>query len=305
MVHGERQRLPFALAALAVIPLLCALASSCAHDRARAPGSLAMTGRRIEVQGHRGCRGLRPENTMAAFRHAVALGVDVLELDVGMSADGVLVVAHDPELNETICAGAEALPARRLRQLTWAQLQTLDCGSRKNPRFPAQQPVPGARMPRLEQVLDLLAAHPRLRANVEIKTFADRRDATWPPARFARAVVDLLRGRGMTGRVTVQSFDEAALLAVRELAPKLALSALATDLATLEALLARTGARIASPKHTALGPGDTARLQRRGLRVIPWTVNDAADLRRLAAEGVDGVISDRPDVALRVLETPL
>jgi glycerophosphoryl diester phosphodiesterase len=290
-------------AALAAALLGVAWCTGCARRAGPAPRSAQMLRRSVELQGHRGCRGLRPENTLAAFRHAIALGVDVLELDLGMSKDGVLVVAHDPEINAAICGGGDALPSRQLRELTWDEIRTLDCGSRKNPRFPAQQPVVGERMPRLEQVLDLLAAHPRLRANIEIKTFADRREATWPPERFAHALVDLLRQRGIGDRVVVQSFDEAALRAVRALAPELTLAALAEDLPTLEALLARTGARIASPKHTALRAGDTARMQRRGIRVIPWTVNEPEEARRLVDEGVDGLITDRPDLLRALLHT--
>jgi len=167
--------------------------------------------------------------------------------------------------------------------------------------LPEQVLVPGAGMPRLEEVLDLLAAHPRLGANVEIKTSPDRRALTRPPADFARLLALLLRQRGLTGRVVVQSFDPEALREVARLAPELTLSALVERREAIEPMLAGRP-RILSPLHTLLGSAAELRaLQARGLRVIPWTVNDPADLARLVAWGVDGLISDYPDRLLRLL----
>ena len=254
---------------------------------------------RIEIQGHRGCRGLRPENTMAAFEHAVRLGVDVLELDVGLTRDGVLVVAHDPEVNPERCSEGEGLASRLIRDISFAELRTLDCGAQKNPRFPEQRPVPGQRMPRLEEVLDLLARHRALGANVEIKTFPDRRQATWPPARFADALVPLIRDRGLVGRVTVQSFDPQALQEVTRVSRgTVTLSALADRRGDFQPMLRKTRARILSPRHTELRRADVEALHRQGVRVIPWTVNEPARMRELVGWGVDGIITDRPDLLL-------
>jgi len=232
---------------------------------------------------------------MAGFRHAVALGVDTLELDLGMSKDGVLVVAHDPRLNETICKVPPALSGRLLKDLTFAQVSGLDCGALKNPRFPEQEPVVGATMPRLEQVIDLLGKHPRLRANIEIKTFPDRPDDTRAPGDFARVLVALIQDPALKGRVTVQSFDPRALQAVAAMDPLVTLAALADRRADMEPMLAATGARILSPRHTELRQEDVAAFKRRGIKVIPWTVNEQADMKRLMAWGVDGIITDHPE----------
>ncbi len=256
---------------------------------------------KLEVQGHRGCRGLRPENTMAGFREAIRLGVDVLELDLALSKDGVLVVVHDPEINDAICTGGKELVSRRFSELTWDSISTLDCGSLKNPKYPDQVPVPGERPPRLEQVLELLEKRPGLRANIEIKTFPDRRGATRPPADFAAALVKALREKGLQKRVVVQSFDPAPLQAVRKLAPGLTLAALADRRADFEPMLKATGARILSPRHSELRAADVKRYQGRGVRVIPWTVNRPGDMRRLVGWGVDGIITDRPDLLLGLL----
>ena len=251
--------------------------------------------RTLDLQGHRGCRGLRPENTLAGFRHAISLGVNTIELDLGLTRDGVLVVAHDPALNPVICKIPAGLPSQRIMDLTFEQLQALDCGSLKNPRFEQQTLAPGEKMPRLEQVLDLLRQHPRLRANIEIKTFGDRPEQTRPPADFARALAALLKDPGIKARVTVQSFDRRALLAVAAEDPRLTLAALADRRADMEPLLKATGARIISPRYTVLRKEDVAAFRRRGIKVIPWTVNELGDMMRLLSWGVDGIITDYPD----------
>jgi glycerophosphoryl diester phosphodiesterase len=283
-----------------VLTFLTLTLAACQAPRDVRPGTPPRS-RAVEAQGHRGCRGLRPENTMAAFEHAIRLGVDVLELDLGMTKDGVLVVAHDPEVNPALCTG----PVRgRLRDLTYEELRALDCGALRNPRFPEQQPVKGQPIPRLEQVLDLLARHRRLRANLEIKTFSifpERAAATWPPKRFAAALVPLLVGRGLVGRVTVQSFDPKALQAVARLGRGIVLSALVDRRESMDTMLAATGAAILSPRHTELRPTDLPRLHARKIRVIPWTVNDPDRMRELIGWGVDGIITDRPDLLLRLL----
>ena len=243
---------------------------------------------------------------MAAFTHAVALGVDTLELDLGMTRDGVLVVAHDPRVDGALCDGDATLLGARIKDLSYQQLATLDCGSKRHPRFPHQVPVPGARMPRLEQVLDLLGRHPGLRASVEIKTFPEQPRETHPPARFAAALMNLLAARDVAPRVTVQSFDPRALAAVRARAapgtPRPILAALVRRRAEFEPALRATGATILSPRHTVLRRRDAASLRARGVRVIPWTVNAPARMRTLVEWGVDGLITDRPDLLLRLLQ---
>lgn len=239
---------------------------------------------------------------MAAFRHAIRLGVDVLELDLGLSRDGVLVVIHDPEVNETICSGGEQLPSRLLKDLTFAQLQTLDCGRNRHPRFPQQVPAPGERIPRLEQVLELLEDNPRMKANVEIKTFVDNPQCTWPPERFARSIVQLLADKNLAARVTVQSFDPSALKAVARLDPSIALAALVSRREEMEPMLTATRARILSPRHSELTRADVSAFHKRGIRVIPWTVNDKQRMRQLIRWGVDGIITDFPDRLMEALQ---
>ena len=283
--------------------LLAIVLGACAPSTEPPPTSAAsVRAERPEVQGHRGCRGLRPENTLAAFEHAIELGVDVLELDLALSSDDVLVVVHDPEVNPELCVPdpARPLPSQRFRDLGAAEIATLDCGSRQSPRFVEQTPVPGARIPTFGQVLELLERHPGLRVNAEIKTFPDRRELTRTPADFARALVALVRERGLAQRVTVQSFDAEALRAVGRLAPDLERVALVDELEQIEPMLS-TGARVLSPRSSLLREGDIERYHHRGLRVIPWTVNTVDEMRRLIDWHVDGIITDRPDLLLDLL----
>jgi glycerophosphoryl diester phosphodiesterase len=193
------------------------------------------------------------------------------------------------------------LPTRLVRDLSFAQLQALDCGVLPNPRFPRQRPVPGQRIPRLEQVLDLLERHPRLGANIEIKTSAERPELTRDPAEFARILVSQVQRRGLERRIVVQSFDPRALRAVKRLEGGIELSALADRREEFAPMLRSTGARILSPRHTELRREDVKTLHRRGVRVMPWTVNAPPRMRELLAWGVDGIITDRPDLLLEIL----
>src|SRR3712207_1582119 len=123
---------------------------------------------RILVHGHRGARAVLPENTLPAFEYAIAVGVDVLELDLAVTRDNVLVVSHDPKINSTICSGPKEHAA--IRELSLAELRAYDCGSRKNPLFPLQKPVPGTRIPTLDEVF-ALADRGKFEFNIETKIF--------------------------------------------------------------------------------------------------------------------------------------
>src|SRR2546426_284792 len=158
----------------------------------------------ILVHGHRGARAMRPENTIPAFEYAIQVGVDVLELDMAVTKDDVLVVSHDPLLNPEICKGPEA--PRAIRTLTLRELRRWDCGSLRNPRFPKQIPVPGTRMPTLDEVF-ALAPNGRIEFNIETKIFEDHPEYTPAPEKFARLTLDCVRRNGLESRVILQSFD--------------------------------------------------------------------------------------------------
>lgn len=191
-----------------------------------------------EIQGHRGARGLAPENTIPAFQKALAIGVDVLELDVGVTRDGVVVVSHDPCFHLDLVRDEEGTyvpessPGAKqgpcINELTAAELARFDVGrirpgSEYAKRFPLQVPVDGTPMPTLSALFDAVkgmrATH--IRFNIETKLSPMRRNETLPPEAFVEALLKVIHAHGMEGRVTLQSFDWRTLKVVQAQAPRI------------------------------------------------------------------------------------
>ena len=276
----------------------------------------------FDLQGHRGARGERPENTLIGFGHAAATCATTLEMDLGMTADGVIVVSHDRRLNPALTRGPDGRwltsPTPLLYQLTWADLQTYDVGridpkSDYGERFPDQVPEDGAAIPRLQEVI---ARSGDLRLNLEIKTNPERPGDSAAPRVFARALVALLRQTGAAGRSTIQSFHWDALQEVQAIAPGIQTVYLTAkrdwldnltppsawtagfDLSdhqgSVPRLVKAAGGAVWSPYHLDLNRASLREAHELGLRVVPWTVNRLDDARRLIAWGVDGLITDYP-----------
>lgn len=285
-------------------------------------------GAAFDVQGHRGARGLRPENTLPAFMAALELGVSTLELDVGVTADGVVVATHDRLVSPLKCRDtAPAFPAdpafpylrKPVRGLTLDQLKTLDLAHR-HPRDPAddallrtQRPVPGTRIATLAEVFELTHRYgaDEVRFNIETKVDPRHPQETLEPETFTYRLLGVIEECGMTGRASIQSFDWRTLLVARQALPGLDRVALAEPrtlgrrwLAGLDldafggdvaAAAAMVGAHALSPDHLFLDRRMLASAHDRRLRVVPWTVNEPAALHRLIELGVDGIITDYPD----------
>ena len=278
----------------------------------------------FDLQGHRGARGLFPENTLEGFAAAVRLGLRSFEIDVGVSRDGVPVLHHDPHLNPDIARGPDgqwlATRGPLLRELTLAELQAYDVG-RIRPgtayagKYSSQAPHDGARIPTLDSVLRL---DPRLRFNIELKLLPEHPDWTVSADEMADRVIRVVDGAGAANRVSIQSFDWRAPLHVRRVRPELSTGWLTTantvrgsplwhgpaaipDMEAVPDAIAARGGRSWTPHFTELTPDLLARAQGLGLRVIPWTVNEEQDMRSLVLWGVDGLISDWPDRALPLL----
>jgi glycerophosphoryl diester phosphodiesterase len=288
----------------------------------------------FDLQGHRGARGLAPENTLAAFRTAMAIGVDTLELDVHLSADGIPMVTHDPALNRDITRSEQGDwlpgPGPLVKSLTAEQLRTRYRLERARPdstvakNFPDQRPSEGERMPTLQQVLALLRAPgaQSLRANIEIKLNPRNPDDTPPPDTVVRTVLDVIRGAEAERRVTIQSFDWRVQQLVQKLAPDIPTAYLSAqrpnfdtisdgawtagfDLKThgsVPKMVKAAGGAIWSPHFNDLTPALVAEAHQLGLEVVPWTVNSPADMARLIEWGVDGLITDYPDRARQVMQ---
>jgi glycerophosphoryl diester phosphodiesterase len=259
----------------------------------------------IDVQGHRGARGHLPENTLAGFERALQLGAATLELDVGVTRDGVVVVHHDRALNPDITRGpGGAWLARRgplIHELTFAELQRYDVGrirpgSAYARRFPHQQPLDGARIPPLAAVLAKSA-----RFNIETKLSADAPQETLAPEPFARALIAEVRRAGAAARTTVQSFDWRTLKVVEREAPEIATSYLTEGSGADPSAVHAAGGRLWSPDFAALTARSVEAARRLGLRIVPWTVNEPADIARMLELQVDGIISDYPDRVLAEL----
>ncbi|HVY16766.1 MAG TPA: glycerophosphodiester phosphodiesterase [Rhodopila sp.] len=269
----------------------------------------------LGMQGHRGARALFPENTLEGFVAAAALGVTAFELDVGMTADGVVVVHHDPALNPDIARDAAGAwldgPGPFIRTLRFATLQTFDVGRLRpgSPTarlFPDQAPRDGARIPTLAAVL---AALPEARFTIEVKTDPPHPEATASPAELAEATLSVIDAADAAGRVVVEAFDWRVQRHVRRTRPDIRLAWLTRPetvsrlwwdvdpLPSVAAGVAREGGPIWAPFHAALTEDDVREAHALGLSVLPWTVNEPKDMRRLIAWGVDGLISDRPDLA--------
>lgn len=287
----------------------------------------------VELQGHRGARGLAPENTVAAFETALRVGVHTWEFDLGVSADSVLVVSHDPRLNPNLTRDSAGRwidgPGAPINTLTLAELRRYDIGRiRAGTRYaqdhPAQQPSDGQRMPTLDEVFELARrrADPALRFNIETKINPHEPTLTPAPDAFAALVVDAIRRNGMQHRATVQSFDWRTLVEVRRLAPEIRTAALTARQrwldnlsdgrwtaglrlsdhgASVPRLVQASGARVWSPFHGELTAAEVAEAHALGLKVIPWTVNDPSRMAQLLDWKVDGLITDRPDLARPVI----
>lgn len=278
----------------------------------------------FDLQGHRGARGLAPENTIPAFRRALEIGVTTLEMDVVISEDGEVVVSHEPWMNPEICSlpSGDPIPegeaqSHNLYRMTYAEIKQYDCGQRRHPDFPEQTPQPAVKplfRAVIEMVEDYVATHdrPPVFYNVEIKSRPAWDGRFHPkPEAFARRVLHVVHETGVAAQTTIQSFDPRALRAARQLRAKQT-----DDAAVRLALLVggeKEGGLSDHLEHLGFTPAvyspnyrrvDAALLQEaydRGLAVVPWTVNERTEMQRLIRLGVDGLITDYPDVAQEVL----
>ena len=285
----------------------------------------------FDMQSHRGGRGLWPENTLVAFGNALRMGTTTLEMDTAITADGVVVISHDPALNPayTRDATGQFLKERGplIKSLTYAQLQTYDVG-RLNPEhkyaqdFASQKPTDGTRVPTLDAVFKLVKAlgADAVQFDIETKITPTQPDETLAPEPFVDALLAVIRAHGMVPRVMVQSFDWRTLELLHRKEPGLRTVYLSIESNGMHTLrdgswnaghkladhggsvprLVRASARQApgvvwSPNFRNLTPELLKEAHSLGLKVIPWTVNQVSDMDRLIGWGVDGLISDYPD----------
>lgn len=250
------------------------------------------------VHGHRGSRGTHPENTLPAFREAVAAGANALELDMHLSKDDVIFIAHDSVVSGKLCRDANGKKVSvpiPIRSLTAKQLKRYDCGSVKNPLFPEQQQVKGTPMPTLEELLDWVSKNaPQVDLNIETKMDAANPSMNPEPKFFVEKMLELLHKYHLVDRSILQSLDFRTLVEAKKLEPSLRLSALVEFDKNFCELTKKTEAQIASPDFKLVTPEEVARCHAQGIQVLPWTVNTEKDWKLALADGVDGIITDYP-----------
>ena len=234
------------------------------------------SGRKVMVVAHRGASGYAPENTMAAFRLAHEMGADMLELDVWRSADGYIVVMHDDTVDRTTNG------AGRIEEMTLQQIKKLDAGSKLRQEF-ANEPVPT-----LEEVLAW--AGDKILVNIEIKG----------PG-CEEKIVELLKKHKMTGKVIVTSFHHEYVAKIKELEPAIETGALVSEIEDLKAVIENCRPNAIVPKYTKVTKNQVAEAHKIGLRMIVYTVNDTASMRQMIQYGVDGIITNYPDMLIKLM----
>ena len=275
----------------------------------------------FDLQGHRGARGLLPENTIPAFLHALDLGVTTLEMDSVINAEGHVVVSHEAWMSAMICSHPDGSAVSvneekklRIYAMSDQQLATYDCGQRGHPDFPRQRPMPVAK-PLLRDVFLAVEAHAEtttirgrsgpVRYNIEIKSRPEH-DGIFHPGvvEFANILYGLVYAFDLTGRTTIQSFDPRALEAVHAIDRQISTSLIVANHDGLQANLGRLSftPAIYSPDYALLDRRQIEAAHALNMGVVPWTVNDRKTMLELIAMGVDGFITDYPDLGMDVLK---
>ncbi|MDA9524305.1 glycerophosphodiester phosphodiesterase [Bradyrhizobium sp. CCBAU 11434] len=297
----------------------------------------AMTGKAMafDLEAHRGGRALLPENTLPAFANALTMGVDTLELDVGVTSDGEVVVSHERGLNPDLARDANgayvAAPGTPFVKLRFTDVRTYDVGrirpdSAYAKQFPDQRAVPGTRIPTLKELFALVrkSGNERVRFNIETKIDPDHPDESLGPQAFVTKLLGVIEDEKFFDRVMIQSFDWRTLLLVQQQAPKIPTVYLtlqrgsaptnALDKATswtagfnpadhggsLPRTIKAAGGAVWSPYFGDVTAALVTEAHTLGLRVVVWTVNKPDDMARMIEFGVDGIISDRPDLLRQI-----
>jgi glycerophosphoryl diester phosphodiesterase len=267
---------------------------------------------RFEVQGHRGARGLKPENTIPAFITALDSGVMTLEMDVVITKDKQVILSHEPFMSASICLDTAGRPISEkdekkynIYEMTYAEVSKYDCGSRGNEKFLQQEKIALSK-PLLRDVIVAVEDHIKSSTlyevdyNIEIKSSPDG-DKKFHPSveEYSDLVYRVVNDYLPLERVVIQSFDFRVLRYWKKKYPHIRLAALVENIKSIESNLADLGFNpsIYSPYYKLLSKDKVTQLHKRKIRVIPWTVNDEKEMLALKGMGVDGFITDYPDRA--------
>jgi glycerophosphoryl diester phosphodiesterase len=267
----------------------------------------------LDIQGHRGARGLLPENSIPSFKKALDLGVKTLELDVVISKDNQVIISHEPFMSAGICFDSEGkkIAANRelefnIYEMDYAQIRKFDCGTQGNSRFPEQQKQP-VHKPLLSEMIREMESYAELNKlakpnyNIELKSEPEWDDAYHPqPAPFSDLVYNVIQDKISRERVNIQSFDKRILQYWRQAYPDYKLAYLVEEAITPDRMKEELGflAEIYSPYFESLTEDLIKDYHDLNIKVIPWTINEVEDMKRLISWQVDGIITDYPDRAI-------
>ncbi|MFD1163889.1 MULTISPECIES: glycerophosphodiester phosphodiesterase family protein [Hwangdonia] len=266
----------------------------------------------IDVQGHRGCRGLMPENTMEAFKKAIELGVQTLELDVAISKDNIVVVSHEPYMNSVICLDANGLDIPKtdekkynLYQMTFDSIKQFDCGTKHHPRFPNQQKIKTNKPALSEVIIASKKLNPNIKFNIEIKYLPEYNSVFTPnPTDFVRLILKVINNNNAFNETNLQCFDLSVLEEIKKQSPKMEVALLVDENEDIWNKMNKMSyaPEIISPYYKLLDAKTVRNLQVENFKVIPWTVNNETDMQQIIDFKVDGIITDYPDILINLLE---
>ncbi|MCH2021936.1 MAG: hypothetical protein MK207_05595 [Saprospiraceae bacterium] len=270
------------------------------------------------IHGHRGCRGLLPENTIPAFHKAIDIGCHFLEMDVVITKDKQVLVSHEPWLNHEICTAPDGKVLTlenekqyNLYDMTYDQIRQIDCGSIGHPRFKEQRPMP-AYKPLLSDMIDSMEAYTKSRGlvpvgyNIELKRVPEDDGVFHPGAEeFSKLLIDVLRAKKVINRSIFQTFDIECMQVGHRIAPELLQSFLVDNDNDAPTNIENLGYMppIYGPYFKQIDSEMMAFANSVNLKVIPWTVNEESDMLRLIKMGISGLISDYPDRAVKIITT--
>lgn len=271
----------------------------------------------LEIHGHRGARGLYPENTLTGFKEAIIIGVTALEMDVVVSADNEIVVSHEAWMNEQICSmpnGEFIKPGEgkkyNLYKMTYAEIEKFDCGKKGHPEFPFQNKIPEHK-PLLKTVLqetERFVIENRLSEinyTIEIKS-EEAFDTVFNPTpeQFVKLVLDVLKTNKILNRTTLQSFDVRILQVLHKINSGARLALLVENTESLENNLNCLGFKpdVYSPEYILVNKDLADKLKAMNIKLIPWTVNETDDIKKMLSFDVAGIISDYPDRVIEILK---
>jgi len=267
----------------------------------------------FDYEGHRGCRGLMPENTIPAYLKAIDLGVTTLEMDAMITKDKQVIISHDPFFNHDITTKADGNfvteseeKSLKIYGMTYEQTQQFDVGLKPYPRFPMQQKMK-VHKPKLSDVIDSAEAYTKLKGlppiqyNIETKSTDKTDDINHPkPAEYVELIMAIVKEKQIEQRVIIQSFDMRTLQYLHIKYPSIRTAYLyePPSLKSFDARLKDLGfiPTIYSPDYSTLTASIMKECKNLGIKVIPWTVDDLAKMKELKNMGVDGLISDYPNL---------